>query len=292
MPFEKKVMVRGLVWIVVVAMTLVVSVYGIAWTQYERLLLHPIKTARLHPRLQHDSKCIWLPSGAMVWRSTTPLRKHVADLLFVHGNSGCIDDFASLVRDCLEPRGYRVYLLEYAGFGITTGPATPESLVINLKEAWESLPNPERTLLVGFSIGGGCIGQFLEHHLPQPDQLPAQVVIINSFYSLAHVGRDHVPLPLLEKVMARHEWKTSKGLKRYLSNTKQEHKVTLVFTEDDELIGPHHTEKLKQELSTFDARVVRVALPSGGHSSSVYRHNSRWIEELGELSKGTLSKGF
>ena len=116
-------------------------------------------------------------------------------VLFLHGNTGSLDDFVSSL-DLMDRLGYDVYALEYAGYlplmasppvgtvlvdGQYWQQSNPsgDTILQNVCEAW-SLMGDSNTIVVGFSLGGGALGMVYDRLIPSP----AQIVFLNTFFSL------------------------------------------------------------------------------------------------------------
>ena len=90
-----------------------------------------------------------LPRGAM---------EPSAAIVFVHGNGELIDDFATLAFPARE-LGYAVLLVEYPGYGRSTGETTRETLMATHEAAYDWLIerddiDADRVAFFGRSMGG------------------------------------------------------------------------------------------------------------------------------------------
>lgn len=201
-------------------------------------------------------------------------------VLFCHGNAQDIDEIAPLAKS-LALNGYRVFLLEYAGYGTTcintnnnntkhTEDITPLTVLRDVIEAWHFLPNREHSILIGFSLGGGAICQLLR--MLTVSEMPAQIVLLNTFFSLPDLVRDWLPFSFLPWIMQT-QWHSKDGLHRYPGS------VVIVSCQDDELIAPYHAENLTRHcISTQSVRHIR--LKEGGHTSSIYFCFRDWKQSL------------
>ena len=95
----------------------------------------------------------WLPAA-----SGTPLPAPA--ILFLHGNFELVDEWIGSF-DLLRRAGLGVLLLEYPGYGRSTGRATERSVTDAAVAAWDLLAartgevDPERIVALGRSVGGG-----------------------------------------------------------------------------------------------------------------------------------------
>jgi len=296
-------------WVVAVVAVVVAAVHGAALCMEDRLLLHPrLCKSYVHYPLQPESRWRRLSSGALVLtldRSNSTSRgddvmDQGRELLFCHGNGGNLDDFEPLARR-LADRGYRVRLLEYAGFGAadpdrSVAPDAPSArtVVADTAEAWTTcVREPRSAILAGFSLGGGTVTQLLAR-LPA-DQMPGQVVLINTFYSLPGLVQETVFASGLAARMMRTQWCAAPGLARFRdlhNNNDGWSRTVIVATRDDEMMRPNHalqllaaaTPQLPPQLSTplptkgeGHGGAEIVWLPEGGHCGGPAAHSTLWF---------------
>jgi hypothetical protein len=134
-------------------------------------------------------------------------------------------------------------------------------------EAWESMGDAS-AIVVGFSIGGAVLGQVYEKLVPAP----AQIVFLNSFYSIGALLTDkfgdlgRMITPLMET-----QWVTQ-------APTIYSGKVLVLFSKDDTTVPASQGVKLCQVFSKADLNCQE--LPDGGHRFSAFLHVPNWIEHL------------
>jgi fermentation-respiration switch protein FrsA (DUF1100 family) len=103
----------------------------------------------------------WLPAAA-----GTP--RPAPALLFLHGNFELIDEWA-VSFEPLRRAGIGVLLLEYPGYGRSTGRATQTSVTDAAVAAWDLVAarhgevDPERIIALGRSVGGGPACALSQH---------------------------------------------------------------------------------------------------------------------------------
>jgi pimeloyl-ACP methyl ester carboxylesterase len=285
-------------WLVLMMGAIVVALHGCLLALEDRLLMQPdrCRDYMFYPP-RPESRWHRLPSGGLVVTLDRSNSSSSGDdesgegreVLFCHGNKGNLDSFEGMARR-LTDRGYRVRLLEYGGFGAAPFQGTPsgESVVQDTKEAWElCIRDPTRAILVGFSLGGGAATQLL-NALPE-SRMPAQVVLINTFFSLPQLVREKFPLSNLLVEIIKTRWCAAPGLARFAAHHASRRskdrgwaRTVVVATDDDALMHPRHAHQLHAAalpLATPEAAEL-IWLPSGGHGNGPAIHWPLWTHAL------------
>lgn len=101
-------------------------------------------------------------------------------LAFFHGNGEFIDDWVELLRPFPEQLGVNLLLVEYPGYGRSTGRPTEERILEVAVAAWDRLAarpevDPDRMVAMGRSLGGGPAAGLIRH------REPAAVVLQSAF---------------------------------------------------------------------------------------------------------------
>ncbi len=112
-------------------------------------------------------------------------------LLYFHGNAGHVFDWA-LVRGELAPLDVGLLLLDYRGYGKSTGQPTEEGLYADGEAALAWLAarghGPQDVVLLGKSLGGGVATEMARRH-------PAKGLVLEStFTSIPAVARHLFPI--------------------------------------------------------------------------------------------------
>jgi len=282
-------MIQWWYYAVVIVALIVTAIYATLYTLEDSFLLHPAPTKEYIAFNQSQIKETRLPAGGLVL--------HLLDddvdpkgraIMCLHGNAGNLDGMANTAYT-LSNRGYDVYLLEYAGYGKCAYfnqkrlKPTKNSLVTDLHQGWEIIPEKKRrsAILLGFSMGGGTICQFLS--TAKTNDLPAQVALMNTYYDLPLLVKDVFPIPGIPELMHT-QWNAKNGLNRYRVFTKDRSdgpgNILIVAAADDQLIPIKHAHLLIQSIQDSYTRRELVILPDGGHNSSIERHFNLWLNAL------------
>jgi esterase/lipase len=191
-------------------------------------------------------------------------------ILFLHGQSGSLDLYANILEH-LHTQGYNVFALEYYEYGLCWHRSDPLTnnkhisciLLDNMYDAW-SLCGTSNTILVGFSLGGGVVGQTYNYLMPQP----AQLVFINTFYDLPDLVVMKTPMGLghwIAPLMVT-QWKCEPPEPYFHSS------VAIISTKDDALMPPSQAQKLYDCFKHAARSCKWRELEDGGHALSVVRH--------------------
>ena len=85
-------------------------------------------------------------------------KEPIASLFFLHGNAGNLTGWHS-IADLFYQAGYQVFILDYPGFGNSSGIPTHSDVMISTQKAVDFFVNhpkisSTKKLLAGFSLGG------------------------------------------------------------------------------------------------------------------------------------------
>jgi uncharacterized protein len=286
-------------WLTVVLVLVATTIYVTLWALEDTFLLHP---SRCPTYLAFDPQTVQyhrLPSGGLVLHCSKADDPHVNKrvILCLHGNAGNLDGMAGMAQKLLE-LGYDVFLMEPLGYGICSQNKkgepvrpTPESLVQDLNEAWLVIPAEKRSsaILLGFSMGGGVICQFLAR---TKEEVPGQVALLNTYYDLPMLVNDVFPIPGVSMLM-RTKWNATKGIQRYCTLTKERTmggNVLIVAALDDNLIPVTHANLLYGSIQDTCTQRKLIILPNGGHNNSIETHFHLWLPSLIPSSEDLILK--
>lgn len=282
-------------WLMMVVVLVATTIYATLWALEDTFLLHPSRCSQylsFDPRTTQYHK---LKSGGLLLHCQK--NQSGRAIMCLHGNAGNLDGMAGMAQRLLD-LGYDVYLLEPRGYGICSlekssaakdesnliNPTT-DSLVQDLHEAWSTFPTEKRSsaILLGFSMGGGVICQFLEHTKVGSWELPAQIALLNTYYDLPMLVNDVFPIPGVSMLM-RTKWNATKGIHAFCERTKYRPEgpgnVLIVAALDDELIPIKHSHLLQKCIQDTHTQRQLITLPNGGHNNSIETHFNLWLPAL------------
>ncbi len=173
------------------------------WAMQERMTFHPSPIIEATPatfRLTHEDVRIQAPDGPVLAGWWVPGQGSSPVILFLHGNAGNVSHRLFQVRQ-LHEAGLGLLLLDYRGYGESTGTPTEAGLRIDARAAWDHLTGrlgvpPGRVLLYGESIGSTpALGLALE--LQGGGAAPAGIILEGAFTSALDMARRAFPfLPM------------------------------------------------------------------------------------------------
>lgn len=280
-------MIRWWYFVLVVVALIVASVYAALYTLEDTFLLHPSRCLEYLAYNPVTTRRTRLSGGGLVLHCQIDPLPSSRAIMCLHGNGGNLDGMANLAQHLFQ-QGYDVYLLENAGYGICyqteqgarLSPTT-NSLKRDLLEGWQVIPPEKRSdaILMGFSMGGGNICQFLASDQVSLSDFPAQVALLNTYYDLPLLVNDVFPVPGVSKLMHT-KWNAKAGIERFCSQHPSGlANVLVVYAQDDELIKPKHAQLIHQSVPEPHLKEL-VTLPNGGHNNSIEKHIQLWLPHL------------
>jgi fermentation-respiration switch protein FrsA (DUF1100 family) len=127
-----------------------------------------------------------------------------------HGNAGNIGHRVPIARMFIQNMGCSVFMLEYRGYGLSTGSPDEEGLMIDAQTAYDYLRKRAETrdndiVVFGQSLGGAVAVQLVAKN--QNDSRLVGLVLENTFLSMrklipSYVPRPSYPIPKLMSMIA------------------------------------------------------------------------------------------
>lgn len=174
----------------------------------------------------------------------------VAPLFIItHGNGELIDIWPPRVVQ-LQRQGYGVLLVEYPGYGRSTGEPSEAEIRATLSAAYDwavAQPgvDPQRVILFGYSVGGGAIGTLAA-------QRPSAALVLMSTFSSVRAMAQALYLP---GFLARDPFDTTAVVQHYANP------ILLIHGTKDTIIPHTNSIALKQAAPSSKL----LLLPCGHH---------------------------
>ena len=155
-------------------------------------------------------------------------------ILYFHGNAGSLRTWKDVSSD-LVPLGYDTLVVDYRGYGKSTGRITEAGLYEDGRAAYRWLMQQgyraDDVILYGRSIGSGVASKLAS-------EVEARALVLESpFSSLVALGRELMPWAL-PRLTLRFRFPNRDHL------AKTTLPVLLLHGSEDELIGAHHSQTL------------------------------------------------
>lgn len=195
-----------------------------------------------------------------------PVDSEAPVILWFHGNGG---DIRTRGHEALEwmRRGVGVFLLEYRGYGASTGEPSEAGFYRDAEAAWDHLTNERkisasRIVPFGRSMGGGIASWIAL------GKSPSALILESSFTSLVDRAKELYPyLPV--NLLLKDRYPTLDRIPRIACP------ILIVHGTDDEVIDIHHSKELaKSRAEGITTHWVERA----GHNNLVGTMGTRYHE--------------
>ncbi|KAL8663650.1 MAG: hypothetical protein Q9202_003720 [Teloschistes flavicans] len=135
-----------------------------------------------------------------------PSNKRIAKkltILMFHGNAGNIGHRVPIAKVLEEHIGCNVFMLEYRGYGLSTGTPDEDGINIDAQTALDYIRHQDETrndkiIVYGESIGGACAIRLVANNQDAGDVLG--LVLLNTFTSIRKLIPSEEVLPEITKV--------------------------------------------------------------------------------------------
>jgi pimeloyl-ACP methyl ester carboxylesterase len=174
-------------------------------------------------------------------------------ILYLHGNSRSIKGWGKFARDFYRYQ-YDVVLVDYRGFGKSTGKRSEKDLLSDIQFVYDSLRknHAEHDILVyGRSLGSGFATKIAA------DNMPRYLILDAPYFSFIKVVERFTPF-LPHRFLLRYHLRTDKWIRKVNCHTYILHGTR------DKLIPIRHSEKL-QQLNPHKITLIRIH--GGGHNN-------------------------
>jgi len=174
-------------------------------------------------------------------------------ILYFHGNTRSIKGWAKYARDFYR-YNYDVVLVDYRGFGKSTGKRAEEKMMQDMQFVYESLAadyGEENLIVYGRSLGSGFAAKLAS------DNNPRYLILDAPYYNFKKVVERFLPfLPL--QIVLRYHLRTDKWIPKIKCH------IYIIHGTKDWLIPIKHSEAL-QKLSPRKITLIRIH--GGGHNN-------------------------
>jgi len=268
---------------IIVALLAYAMLVALMWLVQERFIFYPqtgrdIVATPAARGVPYEDVVLRTSDGKQLNAWWIPADKPRGAVLLFHGNAGNIShriEYALMFRRL----GYSTLLVDYRGYGRSTGTPTEAGTYIDADTAWRWLTTtrgvPERDIvLFGESLGGGVASWLAARH-------PVRALVLAStFTSAVDLGAElysFLPVRLVSRV--RYE------TLRRLHDVRAP--VLVIHSPDDDVIPFRHGRRL------FDAALEPKAMLqiAGGHNDGFVFRREEWVATLAAFLENSESTG-
>ncbi|KAI5866979.1 alpha/beta-hydrolase [Durotheca rogersii] len=186
-------------------------------------------------------------------------------ILMFHGNAGNIGHRLPIARMLLNYIGCNVFMLEYRGYGLSTGEPDEKGITLDAQTALTYLRERAETrdhklIVYGQSLGGAVSIKLVSKNQNAGDIVG--LVLENTFLSMRSLIPSVIPPAKYLTMLCHQVWSSETTLPSITE-------VPILFLSglQDEIVPPSHMRRLF-ELATTPTKIWKP-LPGGDHNSSV-----------------------
>ena len=174
-------------------------------------------------------------------------------VLYLHGNTRSIKGWAKCAKDFYR-YNYDVVLVDYRGFGKSTGKRTEKNIMEDMQFIYSALAKQygeDHLIIYGRSLGSGFAAKLAS------DNKPRYLILDSPFFSFKKVVERFLPI-LPVRFVLRYQLRIDQWLANVTCYTY------IIYGTRDWLIPIKHSEKL-QELNPRKITLIRIQ--GGGHNN-------------------------
>jgi uncharacterized protein len=244
-----------------------------------RLLFAPSRQVWRTPadaHLKHEEIFLNTADGGRIHGWWVPSPDACGTILYFHGNAGNMSHRVETIGRLRSWR-FNVFIIDYRGYGNSSGRPSERALYHDAEAAWEFLLNQKKLKPQQIVVQGRSLGSGVAAHLAAQRQ-PAGVVLEAAFIDIPEIGANlYRWFPV--RLLCRHQFPTLKNLERIHCP------VLIAHSQEDELIPFYHAERLFEA-----ANEPRFFLElSGGHNECVTAQGGTYERALRSFLHQALS---
>jgi alpha-beta hydrolase superfamily lysophospholipase len=177
-------------------------------------------------------------------------------ILYFHGNAGNLQRWGELM-EFFVARGYDVIVMDYRGYGKSTGYRTMEALYSD-SELWYDYAkghySEDEIIVYGRSLGTAMATYVASRNEP------AKLILETPFYSLTDIAKSRFPILPVESLLQYPFPSYS-----YINDISSP--ITIYHGDHDEVIDLSYGKKLFDSIDSEEKKFIQV--PGGGHNDLV-----------------------
>lgn len=241
-----------------------IAVIIIAYYVQDFFLFHPEKLDldfKYHFEYPFYEIYLDTEDGAAINALHFKLPKSKGVIFYFKGNTRSIKGWGKFARDFLS-KGYDFFLIDYRGFGKSTGKRSEENFHKDSQIAYNYLLRfykEDEIIIYGRSIGSGFATNVAAKNSPK------KLILDSPYYSMYHLAKMYVPFLPVASVL-KYQIRTD----QYIQNVKSP--IYILHGTHDKLIPIRHAIKL----ANLNPKAHLIKIKGGGHNTlpqfSTYHH--------------------
>lgn len=248
-----------------------VAVVALMWLTQERLVYFPqavggVEVTPAALKLFYESPRIVTEDGETLGAWWVPVADAKGVVLVLHGNAGNIAGRIGYLQP-FHAMGYSVLLVDYRGYGASSGRPSEEGTYRDARAAWQWLIargiKPAQIVVLGESLGGAVAAELAARVQPRA------LILVASFTGLRELGAEIYPwLPV--RLISRFRYDTLEHLQRYHGP------VLIAHSRDDEIVPYVHGERL-HAAAIGEKTLIGLR---GGHNEAFLFARPEWAQAV------------
>jgi len=249
-----------------------------------KLIFFPHKELEATPALislQYEDIALTTIDGEVINGWWLPHAESRATLLFLHGNAGNISHRLDSIN-IFHQLGLSVLIIDYRGYGKSTGEPSEQGTYIDAETAWyyllkEKNIKSDNIIVFGRSLGGAVATGLAEKHAA------AGLIVESSFTSIADMGKHYYPY-LPTRLLARIKYSSIDRIANIKSPT------LFIHSKQDEVIPYKYGKQLFNE-ALKETTTTKLFLDTiGNHNDGFLLSGKQYIDGLNSFITDIVQK--
>lgn len=270
-------MIQSILFIVI---TTWVSLSLLVYFYQPKLIYYPYKQIEITPEyisLDYEELTLTTSDNIQLNAWWIPHADARATLLFLHGNAGNISHRLDSI-DIFHELGLSVLIIDYRGYGKSTGTPSEKGTYIDAETAWNYLThekniNSDKIIIFGRSLGGAVATWLAERYSS------AALILESNFTSIANIGKHYYPY-LPTSLLTRIKYPS----KNRMSNIKTP--VLIIHSANDEII-PYKFGKQLFEAANQPKTFLDI---NGDHNNGFINSTEKYSSGIDKFISNILSE--
>ncbi len=256
-------MIKTIIWILAIIGLFIIAVLLLLFLGQEKLIFHPEKLSKDYKFsfsnnfeeyfIKVDDKT---ELNALYFKADSSKGL----VFYLHGNAGCLDSWGD-VADLYLNQHYDVFILDYRGYGKSTGTISSEAQINNdVQKAYDFARknyNENKIVIIGYSIGTGPASNLVANNNP------GILILKAPYYNLSDLV--HSYYPFIPTFMLKYQFKTDKNLAKIAAP------IYIFHGNKDEVIYYNSSVKLSKLLKEKDKFItLKGQIHNGINDNKVY----------------------